>query len=283
MLDAEFFSELDRFEFMMRRRVASVYAGRRRSIRIGRGVDVVDYRGYLPGDDIKSIDWKLYGRTEKLYVKRYEEEKDVSVHVLLDTSKSMDFGAPAKFEYAARLALGIAYLFNKQSEKFSVNTFSEDIEITPPRQGRGYLLETIERLNQATPAGRTDFDTCSLKYLSAIRSRSMVVILSDFLDELESIERCVYRFSKNDLVLIHVADKSELDFDLWGDIRLHDAETGDVMRTYLSPRLKEEYLALLGTHLNAIQSVCRHVDAAFYSFTTDVPLFDAFFRIVGGG
>jgi uncharacterized protein (DUF58 family) len=280
MLDANFFSELNRFEFMVRKRVASVYAGKRHSVRIGRGVGVVDYRGYLPGDDIKSIDWKLYARTEKLYIKRFEEEKEASVHILLDASRSMDFGEPRKFDYAARLALGIAYLFNKQNEKFSINTFSEEVEINPLRNGKGYLLEAIERLNRLRLEGRTDIDSCSRKYSGVIKSRSMVVLLSDFLDELDSIKRCVHRFSKHDLILIHVADTSEMKLDLWGDVRLHDLETRRVMKTYISPRLREEYHQLLSAHLNGIEDVCHHAGAEFYSFTTDVPLFDAFFKIV---
>ena len=178
MIDTTFFKELDRFSFMVRKRVSTAYSGSRRSILKGRGMEPVSYREYTQGDDFKTIDWKVYGRTEKLYVKEFEEEKSLTTHILLDTSKSMDFRN--KFEYAAMMALGFAYLVTKDNEKFAVATFGEEINITKPKRGRKYLSLTIDLLNSTQLLGKTRFDYCMEKYASVIRSRSLVFIISDF-------------------------------------------------------------------------------------------------------
>jgi len=167
MIDTSFFKELDRFSFMVRKRVSTAYSGTRRSILKGRGMEPVSYREYTRGDDFKIIDWKVYGRTEKLYVKEFEEEKSLTTHILLDTSKSMDFRN--KFEYAAMLALGFAYLVTKDNEKFGISTFAEEINITKPKRGRRYLSETIDLLNSTELAGKTRFDYCMEKYASIIK------------------------------------------------------------------------------------------------------------------
>jgi len=103
MIDTEFFNQLNRFSLMVRKRVSSVYAGSRRAVLQGKGIEIVGYREYMPGDDIRTIDWRVYGRTEKLYIRKFEEEKNVTTHILLDSSKSMDYSSNGmtKFDYAA--------------------------------------------------------------------------------------------------------------------------------------------------------------------------------------
>src|SRR4030067_2895350 len=147
MIDTSFFKELDRFSFMVRNRLSTAYSGGGRSILKGRGMEPVSYREYTQGDDFKTIDWKVYGRTEKLFVKEFEEEKSLTTHILLDTSKSMDFRN--KFKYSAMLALGFAYLVTKDNEKFAVAPFGEDIIITKPKRGRRFLSLTMDLLNGA--------------------------------------------------------------------------------------------------------------------------------------
>jgi uncharacterized protein (DUF58 family) len=278
MIDTSFFKELDRFSFMVRKRVSTAYSGSRRSILKGRGMEPVSYREYTQGDDFKTIDWKVYGRTEKLYVKEFEEEKSLTTHILLDTSKSMDFRN--KFEYSAKLALGFAYLVTKDNEKFAVATFGEDINITKPKRGRRYLSLTIDLLNSLQLNGKTNFDYCMEKYASVIRSRSLVFIISDFMADVDAIRNSIFRLGDNELILIQVLDPLEKSLDLGGEAKLIDLETDAKMDIYTSPRLREQYQHKLNDHISKIKETCGTVGADFHTVTTDTPVFEAIFEVV---
>jgi uncharacterized protein (DUF58 family) len=278
MIDTSFFKELDRFSFMVRKRVSTAYSGSRRSILKGRGMEPVSYREYTQGDDFKIIDWKVYGRTEKLYVKEFEEEKSLTTHILLDTSKSMDFRN--KFEYAAMLALGFAYLVTKDNEKFGISTFAEEINITKPKRGRKYLSQTIDLLNNTELLGKTRFDYCMEKYSSVIKSRSLVIIISDFMADIDAVRNAIFRLGDNELILIQVLDPIEKNLDLGGEAKLIDLETDRKLDIYTSPRLRNEYEKRLKDHIAKIKETSLAVGADFHSITTDKPVFDTIFEVV---
>ncbi len=278
MIDTSFFKELDRFSFLVRKRVSTAYSGSRRSILKGRGMEPVSYREYTQGDDFKIIDWKVYGRTEKLYVKEFEEEKSLTTHILLDTSKSMDFRN--KFDYAAMLALGFAYLVTKDNEKFGVSTFAEEINITKPKRGRRYLSRTIDLLNNMELSGKTRFDYCMEKYANIIKSRSLVIIISDFMADTSAIKNAIFRLGDNELVLIQVLDPVEKNLDLGGEARLIDLETDQKLDIYASPRLRTEYQKRLEDHIANIKEPALQVGADFHTVTTDIPIFEAIFQII---
>lgn len=278
MIDTSFFKELDRFSFMVRKRVSTAYSGSRRSILKGRGMEPVSYREYTQGDDFKIIDWKVYGRTEKLYVKEFEEEKSLTTHILLDTSKSMDFRN--KFEYAAMLALGFAYLVTKDNEKFALSTFAEEINITKPKRGRRYLSQTIDLLNSTELSGKTRFDYCMEKYASIIKSRSLVIIISDFMADTSGIKNAIFRLGNNELVLIQVLDPVEKNLELGGEARLIDLETEQKLDIYASPRLRTQYQKRLADHIAKIKELSIQVGADFHTVTTDIPVFEAIFQVI---
>jgi uncharacterized protein (DUF58 family) len=281
-IDVDFFRQLDRFTFLVKKRVSTAYAGSRRSLHVGKGLDTIGYREYNPGDELKSIDWKAYARSEKLYVRQFEEDKSLTTHILLDASKSMDYssGDISKYEYATMLAAGFAYLVTKDNDKFAISTFTDEIEVTKPRRGRKFLLQSIERLEQVKLAGKTDIDECVLQYENAITSRSLVIIVSDFLENVEAIESAIYRLADHDLMLVQILDRTESTLTLHGHSKLIDLETGAKVDTYLSEDFKSEYQKQLEAHVNRIQDACSKVGADFYSFATDVPIFDAFFNTI---
>lgn len=277
MIDIDFLRELDRFSFMIRKRVSSVYSGARRSIRQGRGIDIVDFREYFPGDDIKSVDWRLYSRTEKLYIRRFEEEKSLTTHILVDASRSMGF--EKKFDYAVMLAAGFAYLVTKENEKFAMATYSEDLrDIMQPRKSKTHFLNAVELLRGTKLEGKTSLDSCAERYSSMIKSRSLVVLISDFLENLASVQQGVYKLARhNELIAIQVLDPGERNMDwLSGDARVYDLESGESMRVYLSPRFKAGYSERFEEHIQGIRKTCREVDASFFSVATSTPIFNAF-------
>lgn len=285
--DIEFLRQLDRYNISIKKRVSTVYAGNRPSTRIGKGIDTVGYREYYPGDEMKDVDWKAYSRTEKLYVRQFEEEKTLTAHILLDASKSMDFpnfgNGVKKYEYAAMLALGIAYTVSRKNDKFAISTFNDNIDINAPKRGVKYLLELTDRLSARELEGATDLDVCTHKYEKLIKSRSLVVILSDFMEDAAHIESSVQRLSGNDLILIQVLDPFEKNLPIAGDSRFFDMETGDEMKTYLSDSFKKNYFAELEKHNAKIDKICKRTGAKFYSFSTDAPVFDSFLTLIERG
>lgn len=277
-ISVDFFRQLDRFTFQVKKRMSNAYAGNRRSIKSGKGLDTVGYREYHRGDELRSVDWKVYARTEKLYVRQFEEEKSLTTHILLDASKSMDYGSAniSKFEYATMLAAGFAYLVTRDNDRFAISTFSQEVDITKPRRGKRHLLQTIERLEQVQLEGKTAIDHITAQYAKAISSRSLIIIISDLLDDPTSIESAIYRFADHELVLIQVLDPTEHQLTLQGHSRLVDVETGVKVDTYISEEFKNEYQKKLTEHIIRITSVCDKVGADFYSIPTDIPIFDAF-------
>lgn len=281
-IETDFFTQLDRFTFSVRKRVSTVYAGNRPSTRSGHGIDTIGFREYDPSDALKDIDWKAYARTEKLYVRQFEEEKTLTTHILLDASKSMDYPekGTSKFEYSAMLAAGFAYMVTKYNDRFAISTFTEEIDINKPSRGRKNLMRAIERLSDLELSGKTSIGEAVTKYSREIKSRSLVILISDFMQEPESIETALHRLSDHDLIVIQVLDPTEKVLPLQGNSKLVDLETGEEIRTYISDRFKERYTKKLDDHSARIKKTCMKVGAEFYIFTTDTPVFSAFYHTI---
>lgn len=281
-IETDFFRQLDRFTFSVRKRVSTVYAGNRPSTRSGHGIDTIGFREYDFNDSLKDIDWKAYARTEKLYVRQFEEEKTLTTHILLDASKSMDYPekGTSKFEYAAMLAAGYAYMVTKYNDRFAISTFAQEIDIHKPSRGRKNLLRAIDRMTELELSGSTSIGEAVIKYSREIKSRSLVILISDFLQEPEAIETAVSRLSDHDLILIQVLDPTEKMLPIQGNSKLIDLETGEEVRTYVSEKFKERYLKKLDDHSARIKKACMKTGAEFYTFTTDTPIFDAFYHTI---
>ncbi|HWR26083.1 MAG TPA: DUF58 domain-containing protein, partial [Methanosarcina sp.] len=252
------------------------------STRSGRGIDTIGFREYDSSDSLKDINWKAYARTEKLYVRQFEEEKTLTTHILLDASKSMDYPekGTSKFEYAAMLATGYAYMVTKYNDRFAISTFAKEVDVSKPRRGRINLMRTIDRLTELELSGGTSIGEAVIEYSQEIKSRSLVILISDFMQEPEEIEKAVSRLSDHDLILIQVLDPTEKVLPLKGNSKLIDLETGEDIRTYISEKFKERYLGKLDDHSARIKKACMRSGAEFYIFTTDTPVFDAFYRTI---
>jgi uncharacterized protein (DUF58 family) len=287
MIDPSFLDQLRELNLVLKRRVSSAYEGGRPSIQYGRGIEPVDHREYMHGDDFRLVDWKLYGRTERLYIRRFEEEKSMVLHLLLDASSSMDFRSDGigKFDYAGSIAAGFGYLSVHANEKFSTALFSERIrEVMKPDKSKRHLFNTIELMNKTKLSGATDISVSASQYVKSIKSKSFIVALSDFLMPLDSIKDGVHRMAKasKELIVIQVLDPCELSLKWTDDINFEDAESGGTIRTYLSPSFKEDYRRRVRDHIAGIQDICNEVGVHFSTITTDKPLLDAFVGLVGG-
>ncbi len=281
MIDLSFLHKLDRLSLIINKRITSNYTGERTTAYTGKGLLFKDYIIYTPGDDFRSIDWKVFARSDKLFVKRYEEERNLTVHVVLDLSASMAFGkGVTKAEYASMIGLGFAYMAMKNNERFVVGTFSDKLELFKPKRGRKQLVNILDRLNQKKPVGVSNFEQSLFAYKKLINTKAYVIIISDFLYDINQIKNALYRFKQHDIRLIQVLDPVEKELQLEGDFKLRDLETNEQMRTYISPSLRKTYLSQLSDHNAAIRKACDEVGAKFLSFSTETNVFDVFYEIL---
>jgi len=235
MIEIEFLKQLRKLDLLVKKKVISSYAGARRSLRQGRGMEPVDHREYFLGDDLKFVDWKVYARTEKLFIKRFEEEKNLTTHLLVDCSNSMNYQSKiaqrTKFDYASMLAIGFAYLVTKENEKFGLTTFNQKLEnVMQPKRGRRQFFTAIDLLNEQKLKGRTDLDKAAELYAKMIKTKSLVVLVSDFLEPMPTIQSGLYRLAKKakSMIVIHIADPGEMRLDWQGDLKLYDLETDQI-------------------------------------------------------
>lgn len=273
-MDTEFFKELEKFSLLVRKRVSTAYSGGRKSLRFGHGISPVGYREYRKGDDFKLVDWKVYGRSEKLYIREHEEERSLVVHILLDGSASMSF--EGKFAYASRLAAGFAYLATMENEKYAISLFCNKLYPGEPKRGRRNLFQSIGQLDEIAPRGGTSLLAIADQLASLLKTTSLVVLISDLLGETGDVLSSIYRLSGHELVVIQVLAPSEMDLDYSGDIKFLDLEGGAPVITRITETERNEYLKRLSQHNDRIHEACSQVGADYFLFSSQRPIFDAF-------
>jgi uncharacterized protein (DUF58 family) len=279
MITPAFLYRLDRFAATQERQVDSMLQGEQSSDRQGEGLTFADYRRYAPGDDTRRLDWKLYARTEEFYVKQYEEDRDLTVHVLLDGSGSMDYGDgdAHKFEYAARLGLGFAYLAARRHSEFRFSVLGDGVErLDRGRSNRGEVLALLDACNAHEPAGDLDLERALTAYEPTIGSRSLVLVASDFLTDPDAVESGLAALARNDLVCGHVVAPEERAVPAEGDTIFEGLETEIDLRTYFGARLAERYRERLDGHLETVGERARRLGAHYEQVDTDRDFFDSF-------
>jgi len=278
MIDGSFLKQLDKFNLIINKRITSSFVGNRATRNVGSGLVFGDYASYSLGDDFRSIDWKVYARSGKLYVKRYEEDKNLTVHVVLDFSASMGFHN--KSEYASKLGLGFIYLAIKNNEKYVLSTFSENLEFFRPTKESKQIACIVDYLNNKKTTGKTNLWVSMANYKSLVNTISMVVIISDFFYDISQIRDVLFKYKGNDIRLIQVLDPLERDLHLQGNFKLKDLESGNKLRAFITPSLRNKYLNKMQVHSDEITKLCDPVGAKFFRISTDEDLFSVFYRIL---
>ncbi|MBW2978897.1 DUF58 domain-containing protein, partial [Candidatus Woesearchaeota archaeon] len=233
MIDIKFLRHLDRLSLIINKRMTSNYIGEREAVYGGQGLVFKDHAQYSIGDDFRRIDWKAFARTDKLFVKRFEEDRNLIVHIILDFSSSMDFGTKkiSKADFASMFGLGFAYMALKNNEKFVLSTFADKLELFRPRKGKNQLMAILDYLNKKNPKGKSNFELALAEYKKLVKSRSLIVIISDFLYDPEQVRHGLLRFKGHDIILIQVLDVIEKDLkDVEGDFKLVDSESKGILR-----------------------------------------------------
>lgn len=281
-LDPSFLKELDRFRLAVKKKVHTKYKGNRQSGRLGEGLVFADYAPYTMGDDIRYIDWNVFARTEKLVVKRMEEEQNSVLHIILDASTSMKFGGRvSKYEYAAMIGVGFCYMAMNENEKFDFTTFNDRLNHVHVRNAS--ILSIIDEVNRMEVKGKSKLSESLYEYKKHIHSKSLVIVISDFLYDIEDIEEVLLRYKKSDAYFIQVMDPVEKSLSLKGDVVLKDMETPSTLRTFITNRLRKNYQNRMHEHIMKINGLCEKFDARFVSVTTEMPIFEVFYKILFEG
>jgi uncharacterized protein (DUF58 family) len=281
MIDSSFLDQLNKFSLVINKRVTSSYSGPRKSLALGKGMTFKDHRIYARGDDFRSIDWKVYARTDDLYIKTFEEERSLNVHIIMDASNSMKFGKPiSKFDYASMIGVGTAYLAMRGNEKFQFATFSDTLEVFQPKRGMSQLASMIDYLNNLKTKGSSRLLDAVIHYKKLIGSKSLLVMTSDFMYDIADIKEALLRLGNHQIKVIQVLDPIEKDLKIDGDFNFKDSETNDLLRTFVGQNLRSHYQKLLTDHSAKIQETCDTLGIDFFQITTDTSVFDSFYKIM---
>ncbi len=277
----EYIAKLERLSIGLTERLGAVgYSGGRKSSAKGSSLEFSDFREYIPGDDLRRVDWNGYGRFDKLYLKLFLEEKQAAVNLFLDTSKSMDFGGKAVM--AKALAASLAYIAAGGGDRTQIFAFGE--KAGAQKQGitkKGQLSETLDFLDGLEPGGGTD-------YLRAIRERSglgrgVSIILSDFLSEQAPWDAVkLLQEKKQEVYLLRILTPEEIEPQRGGMVRLVDSETGETRDLELSEHAVSAYKQALRQQESALREFCWRRGAGYCRTDTETPLLAALEQLLNG-
>lgn len=277
--DPAFFSRLESLELRARSIVEGFLTGLHRSPFVGFSVEFASHREYVPGDDPRYVNWKLFARQRRLYVKEFDAETNMNLYLLLDVSGSMECAntGQSKLHYGAALAASLAHLALKQRDAVGVTLFADSVVGHLPPRAKPHQLEELLRLISRTEARPPSDASRALQQSAELcRHRGMVVVISDMFDDLDAIVRGLehLRFRNHEVVLFHLWDPWERDLPLEGNIRFHDLETGQEISTRVEG-IRDAYRAAVTDWRERLETECRNRSIDRIELTTDTPLDEA--------
>ena len=281
LFDEAFLRRLEQLELASRRLTAGRMKGERRSVRRGQSVEFADYRTYAAGDDLRQLDWNAYARLERLFVKLFVEEEDVTVHVLVDASRSMDYGEPNKLDAARRAAAALAYLGLASMDRVSV-AFLGDGTASPmrPLRGKRRATELFAFLSEPRHERLTGLASAARAYASRMRGSGPLILISDLMDPgyLDALRDLAGMRSQ--LSVLHLLAPDELEPDVPADARLVDRETGQSIEVSGDDDLVDRYRARLADWAAEIASFVARRGGAYVQVPSDLDLADLLFDVL---
>ena len=279
-IDPNVLARLGSIELAARFVVEGFINGLHKAPYLGVSIDFAEHRGYMPGDDIRRIDWRLFARTDRFYVKQFEADTNTNFSVLFDVSKSMSFGSRGitKLDYGRYLAACLSYLSTKQRDRVGIVTFDDDIveRVPPSAKHFAVTLHTLDKIEAGRPGA---LGPPLYKATEFFKRRSILVVISDFYEEPEKIFDAVkpLRFAGNDVIMFHLLDPAEVDFPYDDSTSFQDLETGRKIPV-VPDKLRDQYRELVREHIQAITQLAsqNRIDYAFMN--TKMPLDHALLR-----
>jgi uncharacterized protein (DUF58 family) len=275
-LKPEVVSTLGSLELKARLLVEGFLVGLHKSPYHGFSVEFSEHRPYFQGDSLRYVDWKLFGKTEKYYVKKFEEETNLISRIIVDASASMKFsygGRISKFEYAKLLAAAFAYLINKQHDAVGISFFSDKIENSlEPKASRTHLLEILKAVENQSPGKDTNIANSLTDIAKKIRKRGLLIIISDLFDEKDKIVSALklFRYKKNEVIIFHILDPAELSLDFSDDAIFVDLENDEELSTQ-PYQIRAAYRKAVGDFVSELKTEALNFGIEYQLITTDVP------------
>lgn len=276
-LDPIFLSKLANMELVARSAVEGFFTGMHPSPFHGFSVEYSDHRQYHSGDELKFVDWKVFGRSDKLYIKRFQQETNTTVYILLDNSKSMSFagkGSVSKSRYGSFLAAALSYLMLSQGDSTSLVLFSDKIvKRVPAHSKRTHLNVILAALQHNKPAGQTNLANVLHAIAETSKSRGIVVLISDLLDDEGSIFKGLshLKFLRHDVIIFQLLDHQEINLDYEGLIQFEDLETKDKIRAF-PQSVKQTYRQRVEEFLDEIEKTAGRSNVDYCLIDTSEPL-----------
>ncbi|HOR03473.1 MAG TPA: DUF58 domain-containing protein [Candidatus Syntrophosphaera sp.] len=278
LLTEETAARLKRYQLQARAIVEGFLVGLHKSPYHGFSVEFSDHREYNSGDPVKNIDWKIVAKTERYYVKRFEEETNLRCYLILDHSRSMFYGSgeSTKIDYACRLAAALAWLMVGQKDATGLITFNERItSMLPPKAYRGYLGPIFRVLAELEPKDSTRLLENLHQIASTIRKRSLIILISDLLDDPERVIEGLkhFRSQHHEVLVFHITDLQEDKFSFSQETEFVDSETGE--KIVVNPwQIRAQYLSRYSGHINQLKAGCHQYQIEYNPVSTATPLED---------
>ncbi len=248
--DPDVLARIDNLELVAHGVVDGFISGLHRSPMLGMSVDFAEHRAYMPGDDVRLVDWRVFARTDRLYVKQFETDTNANLHLVLDISASMDFGSGAvsKLEYAKFLAASLAYLSTRQRDRIGLITFNNDIVDFIPTSIK-HFSRVLHTLDNVSAGGVSDYQLPLEKIAERLRRRSLVVLISDLYETPDRLLAAMnqLRYRGNELIVFHLLDPLELSLDIGEVSNVEDMESG-INLPIASEQFRDDYRQLVQDH-----------------------------------
>lgn len=283
LIDPKALVKLGRLELIARQVVEGFISGKHRSPFKGFSVEFAEHREYTPGDDPRDLDWRVYGRTDRYYIKQYEEETNLRAYLLLDGSGSMKYAGDSvsKFRYAQFVAATLGHLMLHQQDAVGLVTFdSEPRGYIPPRSRPSHLRVLLEEMEKTEPGGETSLATVLHHVAERIRRRGLVILISDCFDDVDALVSGLHHFRhrKHEVIVFHVMAREELTFPFrsWSQFRCLEDRSSRLMLDPASVR--DEYLQHISHFLSELKRRCGEMEIDYVQLDTSMPFDDALVR-----
>lgn len=284
-LNPSIVSKLNSLELKARLVVEGFMVGLHKSPYHGFSVEFTEHRPYMQGDSLKDIDWKVYGKTERFFIKQYEEETNLKSYILLDSSKSMKYASGkniSKLEYGVTLVAALSYLMVKQKDAVGLTVYSDEIKsYFPPKSTKTYLQEILKNLSSIAASDRTNTASCLNSIAEKIKRRGLVIIVSDLFDDVSSILSALkhFRYQKNEVIVFQLLDPMERSFAFGADAVIKDLETEEEMTTR-PYQIQKAYQQSMKDFVDTIKKECLNSNIEYNLIDTSTPFDKALFSYI---
>ena len=285
LFDEKFLKKLEYLYIVSKKIFAGRSRAERKTRKVGSGIEFADHRDYVAGDDLRYLDWNIYGRLERLLLRLFEEEEDLHIYILLDCSESMAFGDPVKLHYGMQVAAAIAYVGLANLDRVSIVSVGDKIvDRLAPARGKGRIFNVFEFLKSVRPVGKTDLESACRTFVAQNKRRGIAVLISDLYDP-DGFEGGIntLRYGRFETGVIQVFDRAEVQPKLHGDLSLIDCETGQARDVTITNRILEKYALVHEQYRQEIEQFCRDKQVAHFPADTNVPFDELVLRVLRRG